>query len=151
MTAHELIERHSELVWSIAHKLSNVLNQPDDLAQSGFLALVENAERYDESRGAETTFVHHVSRNAMLKEVARTKKTSSKSLPIESALNNAYSEEHLDLEDFVGCDADPDLRHVVTMKYKGLTHREVASSLGISNTKVAQLVKRAKRRIRHNA
>jgi RNA polymerase sigma factor (sigma-70 family) len=151
MTACELIEKHSDLVWNIAHKLSNGTNQVDDLAQSGFLALVENAERYDESRGAETTFVHHVSRNAMLKEIVRTGKASRKSLPIEFALDSGYSEEHLDLEDFVGRDAEPDLRRVVTMKYKGLTHREVASSLGISNTKVAKLVKRAKRRIEHNA
>lgn len=151
MKSHELIERHSDLVWSIAHKLSDGSNQPDDLAQSGFLALIENVEKYDKSRGAETTFVYHVSRNAMLKEIARAGKPSRQTLSIESAFNCGYSEEHLDLEDFVGPDAESDIRRVVTMKYNGLTHREVASNLGISNTKVSKLIKRAKKKIKQNA
>jgi len=151
MKSHELIERNSDLVWKIAHSLSDGSNQADDLAQSGFLALIENVEKYDKSRGAETTFVYHVSRNAMLKEITRTGKSSKQTLSIESAFDCGYSEEHLDLEDFVGSDAEPDLRRVVTMKYNGLTHREVASNLGISNTKVSQLIKRAKIRIKQNA
>ena len=153
MTPIELINRHNELVWKIAHKLSkgNLSCQSDDLAQCGFLAIVENADKYDESRGAETTFVYHVSRNAMLKEIKRAENNFKKNLPIELAFGDGYTEEHFDFEDFIGPDADQQLRHVVTMKYRGLTNREAARNLGLSGARIAKIINRAKKRIKKHA
>ncbi|MEM7599853.1 MAG: sigma-70 family RNA polymerase sigma factor [Verrucomicrobiota bacterium] len=58
----QCIESYGGLVWSIARKYCRTHTDAEDLTQEIFTALWQNAPRYDESVGSETTFIGMLAR-----------------------------------------------------------------------------------------
>ena len=62
----ECIDRYGGLVWSLARRLSASEAEAEDGAQEAFIALWENAARFDDSAGGEDTFVAMIARRRLI-------------------------------------------------------------------------------------
>jgi RNA polymerase sigma-70 factor (ECF subfamily) len=58
----ECIDRFGGLIWSLARRLSAGPADAEDAVQEVFIALWENAGRFDPEKGAEVTFVAMIAR-----------------------------------------------------------------------------------------
>ncbi len=62
----ECIDRYGGLVWSLARRLSASEAEAEDGVQEAFIALWENAARFDESTSGEATFVAMIARRRLI-------------------------------------------------------------------------------------
>jgi RNA polymerase sigma-70 factor (ECF subfamily) len=60
------IDEYGGLVWSLARRFCASPAEAEDAAQEVFIALWENAERFDENKGAEVTFVAMIARRRLI-------------------------------------------------------------------------------------
>lgn len=60
------LDRYGGLVWSLARKYFARRSDAEDSVQEAFLALWENADRFDPAVGSETTFVAMIARRRMI-------------------------------------------------------------------------------------
>jgi RNA polymerase sigma-70 factor (ECF subfamily) len=68
------IERYSGLVWSLALRFSRSRSDAEDAVQDVFLSVWQNADRYDESRASEPTFVAMVARRRLIDRMRKEKR-----------------------------------------------------------------------------
>ena len=92
----ELIVEYQEYVINVAKYLSATMELPseilDDLIASGFLGLVEAAERYDLSQGRDfKSFAFHRIRGAMIDSLRRTSDFSGRAYRVARALDSYES------------------------------------------------------------
>ncbi len=62
----ECLDRYGGLVWSLARRLSASEAEAEDGAQEAFIALWENAARFDAFAGDEATFVAMIARRRLI-------------------------------------------------------------------------------------
>lgn len=60
------IDRYSDLVWSLALRLSPSRADAEDAVQDVFVSLWQNAAKYDPKRGSEATFVAVIARRRLV-------------------------------------------------------------------------------------
>ena len=60
------MEEYGGLVWSLARRYCASAADAEDAVQEVFISLWENAERFDESKGAEVTFVAMIARRRLI-------------------------------------------------------------------------------------
>jgi RNA polymerase sigma-70 factor (ECF subfamily) len=63
---HECIDEYGGLIWSLARRLGASPSDAEDAVQEVFIALWENAERFDPAKGAEVTFVAMIARRRLI-------------------------------------------------------------------------------------
>ncbi|MHC5029099.1 MAG: RNA polymerase sigma factor [Planctomycetota bacterium] len=64
----ECIAQYGGLVWSLARRFSGSNSDAEDAVQEVFVALWKSADRFDESKGSETTFVAMIARRRLIDE-----------------------------------------------------------------------------------
>lgn len=62
----ECIDAYSGLVWSLARRLSGTPTDAEEGVQEVFISVWENADRFDESVGPETTFIAMIARRRLI-------------------------------------------------------------------------------------
>ena len=62
----ECIDEYGGLIWSLARRFCSSPAEAEDAAQEVFIALWENAARFDEAKGAEVTFVAMIARRRLI-------------------------------------------------------------------------------------
>jgi RNA polymerase sigma-70 factor (ECF subfamily) len=62
----ECIDEYGGLVWSLARRFCPSPAEAEDAVQEVFIAVWENAGRYDEEKGAEVTFVAMIARRRLI-------------------------------------------------------------------------------------
>ncbi len=62
------MEQYGGLVWSLARRLCGSPAEAEDAVQEVFISLWKNADRYDESKGSEVTFVAMIARRRLIDE-----------------------------------------------------------------------------------
>jgi RNA polymerase sigma-70 factor (ECF subfamily) len=62
----ECMDQYGGLVWSLARRLAPSPAEAEDAVQEVFIALWENAGRYDEALGSEVTFVAMIARRRLI-------------------------------------------------------------------------------------
>lgn len=68
------IDEYSGLIWSLARRLTPTATEAEDAVQEVFIALWENAERFDPAKGAEVTFVAMIARRRLIDRSRRTER-----------------------------------------------------------------------------
>jgi RNA polymerase sigma factor (sigma-70 family) len=81
----ECIDTYSGLVWSIARRLSNTPTDADDAVQEVFVNIWENADRFDESIGSETTFVAMIARRRLIDRRRRQQRRPDQVSPVSDS------------------------------------------------------------------
>ena len=145
----KMIESSGRLVYDVARKLyqQNPNYELEDLAQCGFMELTKNHEKFDPDRGAETTFVYHCVKNAMLREMKISKRKSADTYLSEDV---SYSHGYFDPCEYVKIKSE-DEKNVVTLLYEGYNRREIAEKLSMSMPKLLKIIKTVGDRIKVDA
>jgi len=132
------IDEYGGLVWSLARRFCAVPAQAEDAVQEVFIALWENAERFDPGKGAEVTFVAMIARRRLIDNGRRQQRRQRMLEAIEPTASPAAAQERLAILD----DAHrarralerltPAQRDVLGLAIQqGLTHDEIAQTTGL--------------------
>lgn len=62
----DCLDTYGGLVWSLARKMLPDQNEAEDAVQEIFIEIWKNAERFDESKSSETTFVAMIARRRLI-------------------------------------------------------------------------------------
>jgi RNA polymerase sigma-70 factor (ECF subfamily) len=136
----ECIDEYGGLIWSLARRLCPSPAQAEDAVQEVFIALWENASRFEESKGAEVTFVAMIARRRLIDS---SRKHQRRQQAVERAKEHQKSES-ADFEQRVA-QIDEAARAMQAMEqlsedqqrvlklaiHQGLTHDEIAHSTGL--------------------
>ena len=77
----DCLKAYGGLVWSIARKMLRNSDEAEDAVQEIFVDIWKNAERFDESRSSETTFVAMIARRRLIDRIRySTRRISAESL-----------------------------------------------------------------------
>ena len=142
-----LVERHRDRLVRLSARLTNDRGQAEDVAQETFIRLVDHAPAY-QGRGQFTSWLHTIARRLSL-NVIRTRKRRPEA-PLEAALNRpswSNPEKSLELKEVERAVAKlPERqRRALWMKaVEGRSYREIALSLGCSESDVANAVFRGR-------
>lgn len=146
----KMIEENKKLIYKIANSIyiNNKLFSREDLIQIGFLALVKNGHKYDETRGKVSTFITHCARNDMIKFI-KSNKMQSDLLYTENCNLSYNNDEDLSCIDYYDiCYAKTDIeKNIVDMKINGETNKNIGIKLNISPNKVSKVLSLMKSRM----
>jgi RNA polymerase sigma-70 factor (ECF subfamily) len=131
------IDEYGGLVWSLARRFLHGAADAEDAVQEVFIALWENAGRFDATKGAEVTFVAMIARRRLIDRARHHErqarllgeaKTAAESAPqsIESGVAAQVDEARhaLDALDKL---SDPQQRVLRLAIHRGLTHEQIAT------------------------
>lgn len=145
----ECIDRYGGLVWSLARRLA--ATDAEDGAQEAFIALWENAARFEEFTGSEATFVAMIARRRLIdqrRKHATRQRLAASAPPAEP--RPAADTDHLitadeavrvrgAMEQLTG-----EQRRVLTLAvHYGLTHEQIADHTGLPLGTVKSHARRA--------
>lgn len=148
--AAELISRVLPPIRALAHSIEPSLSE--DLLQEGLMAALAAIDRYDPSRGRAVTFFVQCAKNRMLTEVGRISPIGGGEEVIEELADenaDAGGDERFDaLYAAIGSCLTPLERGVVSLYLAGLSYRETAAELSVSEKSVDNAMQRARRKLR---
>lgn len=68
---NDCVDQHGGLVWSIVSRCFSSRHDQEDISQDIFLALWNNAHRYDPAQGSESTFIAVIARRRVIDHLRR--------------------------------------------------------------------------------
>ncbi len=154
----ECIDRYGGLLWSIARRFSSSTAEAEDAVQEAFVAIWQNASKFDPSIASEKTFVTMIARRKMIdrlrKADRRPKLTSfpehgpdpagDQHLVMERSAEAAAAAKLLD-------DLRPEQRRVIELSiYYGMSHREISEETEIPIGTVKSHIFRGLAMVREN-
>jgi RNA polymerase sigma-70 factor (ECF subfamily) len=119
----ECIDEYGGLIWSLARRFCPSPAQAEDAVQEVFIALWENASRFDESKGAEVTFVAMIARRRLI-DSGRSESVDfeQRTAEVDEAQRAMQAMEQL---------SEDQQRVLKLAVYRGLTHDEIAQATGL--------------------
>ena len=148
--AAELIARVLPPIRALAHSIEPSLSE--DLLQEGLMAALAAIGRYDPERGRAQTFFVQCAKNRMLSEVARIAPiggtAGEETLETIPAEEETPSPRHEALYEAIGSCLTGLERGAVSLYLAGLSYREIAAELHISEKSVDNAMQRARRKLR---
>jgi RNA polymerase sigma-70 factor (ECF subfamily) len=136
----ECIDEYGGLIWSLARRFCPSAAEAEDAVQEVFVALWENAGRFDESKGAEVTFVAMIARRRLIDsgrkhqrrrqavERAREHKQSEPANFEQQVAQVDEAQRALEALEQLSEDQQRVLKLAI---HQGLTHDEIAQSTGL--------------------
>ncbi len=133
----ECLRTYGGLVWSLARRMSPNLDDAEDAVQEIFVDVWKNADRFDESKSSETTFIAMIARRRLIDRIRKVNR-SPKSDSIEDMLvepQNRFDESmQVSVEAKQAAKAletlRPEQRQVLQLSiYHGYSHQEISDAL----------------------
>lgn len=152
----EVLDRYGGLVWSLARRFSADTADAEDGVQEVFIDVWRAADRYDESRSSETTFIAMIARRRLI-DRARKRDRSPETTNLACDLVSAEvgQLDQLERDDDVARVVSalrslrPEQQQVLRLSvYEGLSHSEIAQTTGRPLGTVKTLVRRGLEQIR---
>ncbi|MHC4109155.1 MAG: sigma-70 family RNA polymerase sigma factor [Planctomycetota bacterium] len=151
------IDEYGGLVWSLARRFCSAPADAEDTVQEVFIALWENAARFDESKGSEVTFVAMIARRRLI-DSGRKRERMQQAIeragrmqpPDASTIEERSSQvdEAVRVREAIG-QLSQDQRQVLDLAvHQGLTHREIAQSTDMPLGTVKTHARRGLMRVR---
>ena len=151
----ECIAQYGGLVWSLARRLSRTSADAEDATQEIFLALWQNAGRFDESKGSEKLFIAMLARRRLIDRLRKTRieppMDSSPEMLDSLADPGAGSEASIEAEQAKRAlqELRPEQRQVLELGLlHGLTQSQIAARLKMPLGTVKSLMRRGLMRVR---
>jgi RNA polymerase sigma-70 factor, ECF subfamily len=135
----ECLRTYGGLVWSLARRMSPNLDDAEDAVQEIFVDVWKNADKFDESKSSETTFIAMIARRRLIDRIRKVNR-SPKSDSIEDMLvepQNRFDESmQVSIEAKQAAKAfetlRPEQRQVLQLSiYHGYSHQEIADVLAM--------------------
>ncbi len=135
----DCLDKYGGLVWSIARKMLRNSDEAEDAVQEIFVDIWKNAERFDESRASETTFVAMIARRRLIDKIRyATRRLSPESL--DDVLLEPFTRADKDMQ--VAIEAEeaaeamrslrPEQQQVLRLSIiQGMSHQEIADATGM--------------------
>lgn len=133
----QFVKRYERVIWWMARQYAG--NDPEDAVQEVFLALWQNAAKYDEGKAKESTFVGMIARRKLIDRYRKVKRRPV-TQTIETAPEATFGiQPALEQEAEVALatrlmnrELRPEQRSVIKLSvFEGMSHREIADRTGI--------------------
>jgi RNA polymerase sigma-70 factor, ECF subfamily len=133
----ECLRTYGGLVWSLARRMSPNLDDAEDAVQEIFVDVWKNADKFDETKSSETTFIAMIARRRLIDRIRKVNR-SPKSDSIEDMLvepQNRFDESmQVSIEAKQAAKAletlRPEQRQVLQLSiYHGYSHQEISDAL----------------------
>ncbi len=133
----ECLRTYGGLVWSLARRMSPNLDDAEDAVQEIFVDIWKNADKFDETKSSETTFIAMIARRRLIDRIRKVNR-SPKSDSIEDMLvepQNRFDESmQVSIEAKQAAKAletlRPEQRQVLQLSiYHGYSHQEISDAL----------------------
>jgi RNA polymerase sigma-70 factor (ECF subfamily) len=152
----DFIDKYGKLVWSLAKKYTQTTEDAEDAVQEIFMEIWQNAERFDESKASEITFIATIARRRLIdrvRKVYRTPNMSSIDEIFETHKNVFENEIHTQIEAKKVVKAmnvlRPEQRDLMLLTiFEGMSHGEIAEKTGIPLGTVKTHIRRGFARVR---
>ena len=155
----QLVEDNMNLVYFVINKYYPKLKRDQDMVQVGMLGLCQAASRYEEDKGAFTTFACKCIRSSICHELrARNKYNRADVISLNYEIDDGEGGK-TELGDLIV--GEPDVEYVeidqlynklsnldkqiVDLRKQGLTNLQIATTLGRSESRIHQRLRRLKR------
>lgn len=152
------LDRYGNLVWSIALRWSGNRADAEDAVQDIFVELWKTAERFDPSKGSESTFIAMIARRRLIDRRRSAQREAERRAPGEVDLDALASEAHHELERhgeaILAAKAFRELpeerKKVLHLSiYEGMTHEQISSDTGLPIGTVKSHLRRGLNSIRN--
>lgn len=135
----DCLDKYGGLVWSIARKMLRNSDEAEDAVQEIFIDVWKNAERFDESRSSETTFIAMIARRRLIDKIRySTRRLSADSL--DDVLLEPFTRADKDLQISIEAkeaaeamrNLRPEQQQVLRLSIiQGMSHQEIAEATGM--------------------
>jgi RNA polymerase sigma factor (sigma-70 family) len=147
-----LIEEHRGILYTVCRSYCSDRNEREDLGQEIVAQLWRSFERYDD-RYAFATWMYRVALNVAISYHRRMRRHTEHMLFDDAALDVAVQQEPQDAEDLTALrsfieELDPLPKALMLLYLEGYPHREIAETLGISESNVGTRINRIKSELR---
>lgn len=96
----ECVDQYGALIWSLARRLSPSPADAEDAVQEIFIDLWKNADRFDSSKGSETTFIAMIARRRLIDRLRKFKRQpTTEGIPESDFLAAEVSADRVEIED----------------------------------------------------
>ncbi len=135
----DCLAKYGGLVWSIARKMLRNSDDAEDAVQEIFVDIWKNAERFDESKASETTFIAMIARRRLIDRIRySTRRISADSLDdvLLEPFTRADKEMQISIEAGQAAEAMRELRpeqqQVLRLSIiQGMSHQEISDATGM--------------------
>lgn len=135
----DCLSKYGGLVWSIARKMLRNSDDAEDAVQEIFLDVWKNAERFDESKSSETTFIAMIARRRLIDKIRfATRRISADSLDdvLLEPFTRSDKDMQANLEAQQAAEAmrklRPEQQQVLRLSIiQGMSHQEISDATGM--------------------
>lgn len=152
----ECVNFYGDFVWSLARKFTKTREDAEDAVQEIFIEIWKNAARFDPAKSPESAFIWLIARRRLIDQLRRSTRLPQNSF-IECALVKLASDSHKKLQTYVEVKSavsalnklKPREKQVVRMSiYEGMSHGEIAESIGLPLGTVKSHMRQGLKKIR---
>lgn len=167
MTKEELFERNTLMAYKIANKYRiNYLKEYDDIKQEALVGLWKACEKYNDSKGAFSTYAYICISNNINIYIRHLRKHENREISLFAPIGeNLYLEDTLGAEDenierledrmilndmiknYNNCFENDQERKVYKLFLSGKKQKHISNIIGISQTQISRIEKRINNRI----
>jgi RNA polymerase sigma-70 factor (ECF subfamily) len=133
----DCLDKYGGLVWSLARKMLRNSNEAEDAVQEIFIDIWKNADRFDESKASEITFVAMIARRRLIDKIRHsTRRVSAESL--EDILLEPFTRADKKMQTVLEAEQAaeamrnlrPEQQQVLSLSIvHGMSHQEIADTL----------------------
>lgn len=135
----DCLTKYGGLVWSIARKMLRNSDDAEDAVQEIFVDVWKNAERFDETKSSETTFIAMIARRRLIDKIRfSTRRISTDSLDdvLLEPFTRADKDMQTNLEAQQAAEAmrklKPEQQQVLRLSIiQGMSHQEISDATGM--------------------
>ena len=152
----DCLKTYGGLVWSIARKMLRNTEEAEDAVQEIFIDIWKNAERFDASRGSETTFVAMIARRRLIDKIRySTRRISADSL--DDVLLEPFTRSDKQMQTSIEAQQAaeamrslrPEQQQVLRLSIvQGMSHQEISEATGMPLGTVKTHARRGLMRVR---
>jgi RNA polymerase sigma-70 factor, ECF subfamily len=135
----ECLDKYGGLVWSLARKMLRNTDDAEDAVQEIFVDVWKNAERFDETKASETTFIAMIARRRLIDKIRySTRRISADSLDdvLLEPFTRADKTLQVNIEAQQAAEAmrklRPEQQQVLRLSIvQGMSHQEISDATGM--------------------
>jgi RNA polymerase sigma-70 factor (ECF subfamily) len=135
----ECLNAYGGLIWSLARRMSPNTDDAEDAVQEIFIDVWKNAERFDDSKSSETTFIAMIARRRLIDRLRhQNRRISADSLEevVAEPADNSNENLQLSVEAKEAAQAlktlRPEQRQVLQLSIiQGMSHQEISEATGM--------------------
>ncbi len=154
----DCLDKYGGLVWSIARKMLRNSDDAEDAVQEIFVDIWKNAERFDESKSSETTYIAMIARRRLIDRIRyATRRISADSLDdvLLEPFTRADKDMQVSIEAGQAAEAmrtlRPEQQQVLRLSIiQGMSHQEISDAIGMPLGTVKTHARRGLLQVREN-